>query len=146
MKTEYLPSFTKDLKKLKKTSTYSEIKNLVFNTIPDCQNITEIKSLKKIKGHKNAYRIRVGNYRIGVFIQKETVTVLRDSISCLRSSMAHALFTGASSARCLSLFSLSMSDRCAAGEIVHQLLSSQLKRMQVEVDIFRGSMKSTLIA
>lgn len=34
----------------------------------------------------------------------------------------------------------------AAGEIVHQLLNSQLKRMQVEVDIFRGSMKSTWIA
>ena len=34
----------------------------------------------------------------------------------------------------------------AAGEMVHQLLSSQLKRMQVEVDIFRGSMKSTWIA
>lgn len=77
MKTEYLPSFTKDLKKLKKTFTYSEIKKLVFQTIPDCQNVTEIKSLKKIKGHKNAYRIRVGDYRIGVFIQKETVTFSR---------------------------------------------------------------------
>ena len=33
----------------------------------------------------------------------------------------------------------------AAGEMVHQLLNSQLKRMQVEVDIFRGSMKSTWI-
>ena len=77
MKTEYLPSFTKDLKKLKKISVYSEIKNLAFQTIPDYQNITEIKSLKKIKGHKNAYRIRVGDYRIGVFIQKETVTFSR---------------------------------------------------------------------
>ena len=77
MKTEYLPSFTKDLRKLKKTSIYSEIKNLVFQTIPDCQNLIEIKSLKKIKGHKNAYRIRVGDYRIGVFIQKETVTFSR---------------------------------------------------------------------
>lgn len=34
----------------------------------------------------------------------------------------------------------------SAGEMVHQLLNSQLKRMQVEVDIFRGSMKSTWIA
>ena len=29
--------------------------------------------------------------------------------------------------------------------MVHQLLNSQLKRMQVEVDIFRGSMNSTWI-
>ena len=77
MRTEYLPSFTKDLKKLKKIPIYSEIKNLVFQTIPDYQNITEIKSLKKIKGHKKAYRIRVGDYRIGIFIQKETVTFSR---------------------------------------------------------------------
>ena len=34
----------------------------------------------------------------------------------------------------------------AAGEMVHQLLNSQLKRMQVEIDIFRGSMRSTWIA
>ena len=30
--------------------------------------------------------------------------------------------------------------------MVHQLLNSQLKRMQVEVDLFRGSMKSTWIS
>lgn len=77
MKTEYLPSFTKDLKKLKKTSIYSKIKALVFQTIPDYQNIAEIDNLKKIKGHKNAYRIRVGDYRIGVFIQRDTVTFSR---------------------------------------------------------------------
>lgn len=34
----------------------------------------------------------------------------------------------------------------AAGEMVHQLLNSQLKRMQVEVDLFRGSMKSIWIS
>ena len=77
MKTLYLPSFIKDLKKLKKTSVYSEIKNIAFQIIPDCHNITEIKSLKKIRGHKNAYRIRVGDYRIGIFIQKETITFSR---------------------------------------------------------------------
>jgi PRTRC genetic system ThiF family protein len=33
-----------------------------------------------------------------------------------------------------------------AGEMVHQLLNSQLKRMRVEVDIFRGSIKSTFIS
>ena len=77
MKTEYLPSFTKDLKKLKKTSIYSEIKTLVFQTIPDYQNLTQIKNLKKIKGHNNAYRIKVGDYRIGIFIKKETITFSR---------------------------------------------------------------------
>ena len=34
----------------------------------------------------------------------------------------------------------------SAEEMVHQLVNSQLKRMQVEVDLFRGSMNSTWIA
>ncbi len=77
MKTEYLPSFIKDLKKLKKTSIYPEIRTLAFQTVSDCQNITEVKNLKKIKGHKNAYRIKVGDYRLGIFINNEIVTFSR---------------------------------------------------------------------
>lgn len=35
--------------------------------------------------------------------------------------------------------------RFIAAEMVHQLLNNQLKRMQIEIDLFRGSMKSTFI-
>lgn len=77
MKTEYLPSFIKDLKKIKKTAIYAEIRKLAFQTLPDCHNISEIKNLKKIKGHKNAYRIRIGDYRLGIFIDNEIITLSR---------------------------------------------------------------------
>jgi mRNA interferase RelE/StbE len=77
VETEYLPSFIKDLKKLKKISVYSKIRATVFETIPQYQNITEINRLKKIEGTTNAYRIRIGDYRIGVFIKDETVTFSR---------------------------------------------------------------------
>jgi mRNA interferase RelE/StbE len=77
VKTEYLPSFIKDLKKLKKIPDYSQIRLTAFESIPECHNITEINNLKKIKGTKNAYRIRVGDYRLGVFIQNETITFSR---------------------------------------------------------------------
>lgn len=77
MNTEYLPSFIKDLKKLKITPVYEEIKLLAFQTIPNCSDITEIKKLKKLKGAKNAYRIRMGDYRIGVFITNEIITFSR---------------------------------------------------------------------
>jgi len=33
-------------------------------------NIDEIKNIKKLKGEYNAYRIRIGNYRIGVFFEE----------------------------------------------------------------------------
>jgi mRNA interferase RelE/StbE len=77
VKTQYLPSFIKDLKKLKKTPVYSQIRSTALEKIPQCQKLTEISNLKKIKGANNAYRIRVGDYRIGVFIENETVTFSR---------------------------------------------------------------------
>ena len=52
MNREYLPSFIKDLKKPKKTPIYLEIRKLAFQTIPNCQNITDFKNIKKIRGHK----------------------------------------------------------------------------------------------
>lgn len=77
MKTEYLPSFIKDLKKLKKTSVYPELQRLAFEIISNCKDISKIPNLKKIKGHKYAYRVRVGDYRLGIFINNEIVTFSR---------------------------------------------------------------------
>jgi mRNA interferase RelE/StbE len=42
--------------------------------IESCKSYTEINNLKKLKGYKNFYRIRIGDYRIGVKIENETVT------------------------------------------------------------------------
>ncbi len=77
MKTNYLPTFIKDLKSLKSTSSYSAIKKLVFTDILAIQNLTEISNLKRLKGDYNAYRIRVGDYRIGFFLEDNTITFAR---------------------------------------------------------------------
>jgi len=77
MKTNYLPTFIKDIKNLKSTSSYSAIKNLVFTDILAVQNLKEISNLKKLKGDDNAYRIRVGDYRIGFFLEDNTITFAR---------------------------------------------------------------------
>ena len=77
MKTNYLPTFIKDIKNLKSTSSYSAIKNLVFTDILAVQNLKEISNLKKLKGDDSAYRIRVGDYRIGFFLEDDTITFAR---------------------------------------------------------------------
>ena len=77
MKTEYLPTFIKDLKALKSTPVYMTIKNLTFQDILACQNLGDISNIKKLKGEDNAYRIRVGDYRIGFFITVDTITFSR---------------------------------------------------------------------
>ena len=77
MKPEYLPTFIKDLKSLKSTPVYTRIKNLAFQDIPSCQNLSEIGNIKKLKAEDNAYRIRVGDYRIGFFLIGNTITFCR---------------------------------------------------------------------
>ena len=38
---------------------------------------TEIKNLKKLTGYKHAYRIKIRDYRIGVYIEKDVVEFAR---------------------------------------------------------------------
>lgn len=47
--------------------------NAVIDNVEKAKSPWEIPSLKKLKGHKSAYRIRSGNYRIGVFIENNEV-------------------------------------------------------------------------
>ncbi|NJP08357.1 MAG: type II toxin-antitoxin system RelE/ParE family toxin [Leptolyngbyaceae cyanobacterium RU_5_1] len=77
MNTEYLPSFLKDLKALKSTQSFELIQVLVFEEIPSCSSLDEVRNLKRLKDVDNAYRIRVGDYRIGLFIEDETITFAR---------------------------------------------------------------------
>jgi mRNA interferase RelE/StbE len=77
MRVEYLPSFLKDLKSLKSTPSYSSIRKLTFEAIPSYSSLIEIRNLKKLKDSDSAYRIRVGDYRIGFFFEGETVTFAR---------------------------------------------------------------------
>jgi len=64
MKISFKNAFLKDLEKL--PSDYRrKIEHLVFTEIPKIDNLYDIKNIKKIRGDKNYYRIRVGNYRIG---------------------------------------------------------------------------------
>lgn len=77
MKTEYLPSFLKDLKVLKSTPAFASIKALVFEEIPDIPDFEEIRNLKKLKGAEDYYRIRIGEYRIGLRFDGEIVVFVR---------------------------------------------------------------------
>ncbi|MEG3844080.1 type II toxin-antitoxin system RelE/ParE family toxin [Microcoleus sp. herbarium14] len=77
MKVEYLPSFLKDLKALKSTPVFQQIKEFAFAEIPNVNDLQTIVNLKKLKGDDNAYRFRVGDYRIGFYFDGETVTFAR---------------------------------------------------------------------
>jgi mRNA interferase RelE/StbE len=76
MKVEFLSKFLKDLDKLNVKS----VKKSVVETIElleTIQSLTEISNLKKLKGHKSAYRIKIGDYRIGIFVEGNKIEMAR---------------------------------------------------------------------
>ncbi|MEB3232703.1 MAG: type II toxin-antitoxin system RelE/ParE family toxin [Leptolyngbyaceae bacterium] len=77
MNVNYLPSFIRDLKTLKKSPIYSTLHSLVFQELPNYSSIEQIPNLKRLRGDDQAYRIRVGDYRIGVFVDGDTMTLAR---------------------------------------------------------------------
>ena len=57
--------FHRDIKKIKDKSIAQAVKDIISIT-EQCNSITEIPNLK---GHKTAYRIKINNYRLGLFIE-----------------------------------------------------------------------------
>ena len=44
--------------------------------IMNAAHLKDIPNVKKLKGHKNAYRIRVGDYRIGFFNEDDSIFIV----------------------------------------------------------------------
>ncbi len=76
MKVEFKSSFVKDLKKIKEKHLQNQIRELI-EKVESTANITELENMKKISGSDVYYRIRLGNYRIGIKIENNTVYFIR---------------------------------------------------------------------
>ncbi|MDZ4663277.1 MAG: type II toxin-antitoxin system RelE/ParE family toxin [Bacteroidota bacterium] len=72
MKVEFKKSFVKDLKKLKNKSLKSSIADCIVQ-VESASNLTHIKNLKKLAGYDIYYRIRIGDYRIGIKTESNVV-------------------------------------------------------------------------
>jgi len=76
MKVIFLDKFSKDLDKLKDKKARQSIKNAILK-VEEAPSLEKITGLKRLKGDKGAYRLRVGNYRIGLYIENDTVEMAR---------------------------------------------------------------------
>jgi len=76
MKTVFLAQFGSDIEKLRLQSVKDDIA-VAIEQVEQAQSTADIVNVKKLKGFKTAYRIRIGDYRIGVFIENETVEFAR---------------------------------------------------------------------
>jgi mRNA interferase RelE/StbE len=72
MQIEFTKKFGKQVDKCRDKTIRSNLSKTIIN-IQSAQKFTEIKNLKKLKGHKNFFRIRVGDYRVGIAVQDKKV-------------------------------------------------------------------------
>jgi mRNA interferase RelE/StbE len=76
VKTEFRDSFLKDLKAIKDKGLLKRVKGAI-EAIEGAQSLADLTNLKKLKGSKNYFRQRVGDYRLGLVIEHDTVVLVR---------------------------------------------------------------------
>lgn len=76
MNVSYRKRFLKDLDKIPGPAK-DRVQDIVFEQIPQATGLQDIESLKKIQGFSGYYRLRVSDYRIGMFIQKDDIVFCR---------------------------------------------------------------------
>ncbi len=73
-KIEYTKKFLKELASLP-NDIQSRIELIVFDNL-ETENPFELGYLNKMKGYKDKYKIRVGDYRIGITIDKANQSII----------------------------------------------------------------------
>ena len=76
MNVEFKSSFVKDLKEIKEKQLQGQIRELI-EKVESSANITELDHTKKLSGSDVYYRIRLGDYRVGLKIENNTVYFIR---------------------------------------------------------------------
>jgi len=76
MKVKFESRFAKDLDNILDVKLLAKIKAVVI----ECQaanNLTELKNIKKLQGYDTYYRIRLGDYRLGLEVVNDEIIFSR---------------------------------------------------------------------
>ena len=76
MKVEFLRSFERDLRGLNEPALKRRLLKLI-EELEQADTLDGLANVKKLVGHRHAYRIRLGNYRVGLFLNNGTVELAR---------------------------------------------------------------------
>ncbi len=69
-------TFFKDFQKLP-DEIKTKVNQLVLQIIPNTANLQKLNNIKKITGFESFYRIRIGNYRLGLKYEYDKITIYR---------------------------------------------------------------------
>lgn len=76
MKVEFLKSFSKDLDLINSKVIKQSLVEII-ELLEKSEDLNRIPKIKKLKGFRNAYRIRIGDYRLGFFHEKSAIQLAR---------------------------------------------------------------------
>jgi mRNA interferase RelE/StbE len=75
MKLKVQPSFERDVKRAPKHIILQL--NVLLDSIIAAGSLSDIPNLKKLSGYKNAYRIRINDYRLGFILEDNVIVLMR---------------------------------------------------------------------
>ena len=76
MRVEFLERFSRDIDKIPVKSVKRSVARLILQ-IEAAESLSNIPQVKKLTGFRSAYRIRLGDYRIGIFVEGDLVQFAR---------------------------------------------------------------------
>ena len=76
MQLDPLRSFSRDVDELPDRKLRLRLRDILL-VIESASRIQQVPNTKKLKGHPKAFRIRIGEYRLGVFVEGDSVQLVR---------------------------------------------------------------------
>lgn len=76
MKVEFNESFLKDLKAVRDKAVLAKVKNAI-DKIESAETLEQISNLKKMRGPRDYFRVRVGDFRIGLKLDSDSLIFIR---------------------------------------------------------------------
>ncbi|MCI0496639.1 type II toxin-antitoxin system RelE/ParE family toxin [candidate division KSB1 bacterium] len=76
MRVDFRKSFTRDLKKIRDNNLLQQVRAAI-EEVEAAPNLNMISNLKQLKGEGEYFRIKIGNYRIGLKLENDTFIFIR---------------------------------------------------------------------
>lgn len=87
MKSTFRSSFNRDLRKIKNSRIKKRVA-VAIEEVEAAETLADISNLKKLQNSDNSYRIRVGDYRLGIVVKNDVV----DFVRCLHRRELYRFF------------------------------------------------------
>ena len=76
MRAEFRASFTRDLRRIRDRALLQRVRETI-EEVEAAESLQDIVHLKKLRAEGHYYRIRLGDYRIGLIIEGNLVSFIR---------------------------------------------------------------------